>query len=482
MSNNKKYDVVVIGAGPAGYVSAIRCSQLGLKTACVDNWLDEDGEHRLGGTCLNVGCIPSKALLDSSEHFHQVNQEFADHGITVKNVSLDISQMMARKNNISNQLTSGINALFKANKVDLHTGSGQLKINNQIAVTPLDKSKKSYRLDADNVILATGSNPLNIPVAPIDGDKIVDSTGALSFTEVPKRLGVIGAGVIGLELGSVWSRLGSKVILLEAQEEFLPFADRLVASEALRHFGNQGLDIRLGARVTSSSIGKKQITVSYQDGKEQKRIVVDKLLVSVGRTPHTQNLFAPDVDLIIDESGFIDVDEHCRTNLPGVYAIGDVVRGPMLAHKGSEEGVAVAETIVGNNAHINMDLIPSVVYTVPEIAWAGKTEQALLKEEIPFNSGVFPFAANGRAKAMNADIGQVKVLSHAKTDKILGVHIIGPFASEILQAAVVAMEFEGSAEDLARTIFSHPSLSEALHEAALAVDNRAIHAINRKRK
>lgn len=482
MSADNKYDVVVIGAGPAGYVAAIRCSQLGLKTACVDNWLDEAGEHRLGGTCLNVGCIPSKALLDSSEHYHQLNHEFSDHGIAVKDISLDISQMMARKTKISQQLTSGINALFKANKVDLHAGTGQLKVNNQVEVTPLKSKKKSYLLDSDNVILATGSNPLNIPVAPIDGDKIVDSTGALSFDEVPKRMGVIGAGVIGLELGSVWSRLGSKVILLEAQEEFLPFADRLVASEALRHFGKQGLDIRLGARVTSSSVGKKQITVSYEDGKEQKRIVVDKLLVSVGRVPHTENLFAPDVELIIDERGFIDVDEHCRTNLPGVYAIGDVVRGPMLAHKGSEEGIAVAESIVGNQSHINMDLIPSVVYTVPEIAWAGKTEQALLKEDIPFNSGVFPFAANGRAKAMNADIGQVKVLSHAKTDKILGVHIIGPFASEILQEAVVAMEFEGSAEDLARTIFSHPSLSEALHEAALAVDGRAIHAINRKRK
>jgi len=482
MSGNNKYDVVVIGAGPAGYVAAIRCAQLGLKTACVDNWLDQDSKHRLGGTCLNVGSIPSKALLDSSEHYHKLQHEFDDHGIGVEGISLDITKMMARKNKISNQLTSGISALFKANKIDLHTGTGQLQANNQVEVSPLEKKQASYLLDTDNIIIATGSKPLNIPVAPIDNDKIVDSTGALSFSETPKRLGIIGAGVIGLELGSVWNRLGSKVILLEAQEEFLPFADRLVASEALRHFSKQGLDIRLGARVTSSSIGKKQITVSYQDGSEQKRVMVDKLLVSVGRVPHTDNLFAPDVELIIDESGFIDVDEHCRTNLPGVYAIGDVVRGPMLAHKGSEEGIAVAETIVGKAAHVNMDLMPAVVYTEPEIAWSGKTEQALLKEEIPFNSGVFPFAANGRAKAMNADVGQVKILSHAETDQILGVHIIGPFASEILQEAVIAMEFEGSAEDLARTIFSHPSLSEALHEAALAVDGRAIHAINRKRK
>jgi dihydrolipoyl dehydrogenase len=479
MANKNTYDVVVIGAGPAGYVAAIRCAQLGLKTACVDNWLDEKGEHQLGGTCLNVGCIPSKALLESSEHYYRLNHEFSEHGIKAQNTRIDINQMMARKNKITKQLTSGISTLFQANKVDLHCGFGQLQTNNQIQVTPLGKMTKSYLLNAENIILATGSKPLNIPVAPINNEKIVDSTGALNFSSIPKRLAIIGAGIIGLELGSVWNRLGTKVILLEAQDEFLPIADRLIASEAFRHFSNQGLDIRLGARVTSSSIGAKQITVSYQEKSEQKRIVVDRVLVSVGRTPHTKDLFAADVELLIDETGFIDVDQYCRTNIPGVYAIGDIVRGPMLAHKGSEEGIAVAETIVGNKTQLNMDILPSVVYTTPEIAWVGKTEQVLLKEDIPFKSGIFPFAANGRAKAMNADSGQVKILSHAKTDKILGVHIIGPFASEILQQAVIAMEFEGSAEDLARCIYSHPSLSEALHEAALAVDNRAIHAINR---
>jgi len=479
MSNKNSYDVVVIGAGPAGYVAAIRCAQLGLKTACVDNWLDENKEHRLGGTCLNVGCIPSKALLESSEHYYRLNHEFSEHGISAKDSNIDIKKMMARKTKITNKLTSGISALFEANKIDLHCGFGQLQVNNQIQVTPLEKKTNSYLLNATNVILATGSKPLNIPVAPIDNEKIVDSTGALNFKTIPKRLAIIGAGIIGLELGSVWNRLGTKVILLEAQDNFLPMTDRLLAAEALRQFSNQGLDIRLGARVTSSSIGAKQITVSYEEKSEHKRIVADHVLVSVGRTPYTKELFAADVELLIDEAGFIDVDKYCRTNIPSVYAIGDIVRGPMLAHKGSEEGVAVAETIVGNKTQLNMDIMPSVVYTTPEIAWVGKTEQVLLKEDIPFNSGIFPFAANGRAKAMNADSGQVKVLSHAKTDRILGVHIIGPFASEILQQAVIAMEFEGSAEDLARAIFSHPSLSEALHEAALAVDNRAIHAINR---
>jgi len=479
MPKSKKYDVVIIGAGPAGYVSAIRCAQLGLKTACVDNWLDDQGQHRLGGTCLNVGCIPSKALLDSSEHYYQLNHEFTEHGIKADNISLDLSKMMARKTRITHELSSGIRSLFLANKVDLHCGFGQLQRNNKVQVSPKDKNKQSYHIDAENVILATGSKPIDIPVAPIDNNNIVDSSGAISFTSIPKRLAVIGAGIIGLELGSVWSRLGSKVILLEAQEEFLPVADKLISAEALRNFSKQGLDIRLGARVTSSSIGKKQTSISYEQNNEQKRIMVDHVLVAVGRAPYTKNLCANDVELILDESGFVDVDKHCRTNLPGVYAIGDIVRGPMLAHKGSEEGLAVAETIIGNKTQINMDVLPSVVYTVPEIAWVGKTEQALLKEDIPFNSGIFPFAANGRAKAMNSDAGQIKILSHAKTDRILGVHILGPFASEILQQAVIAIEFEGSTEDLARSIFSHPSLSEALHEAALAVDNRAIHAVNR---
>jgi len=479
MSEKKKYDVIIIGAGPAGYVAAIRCSQLGLKTACIDNWQDDKDQHHLGGTCLNAGCIPSKALLESSEHYYQLHHEFSEHGINTNKASLNITQMMDRKNKITHQLSAGINTLFKKNNIDLHQGSGQLLEHNQVAVKPLNPAEKNYVIDGENIILASGSKPMNIPAVPIDNDKIVDSTGALAFSEVPERLAIIGAGVIGLELGSVWNRLGAKVILLEAQEEFLPMADKLMAAEALRHFNRQGLDIRLGARVTASRIEKKGIKVSYQYQQTQKQISVDRILVAVGRTPYTKNLFTANINLLLNEGGFIDVDKYCRTNLPKVYAIGDIVRGPMLAHKGSEEGIAVAETIAGNPTHINMNLVPSVVYTLPEIAWAGKTEQALLKEAIPFKAGIFPFAANGRAKTMGADSGQVKLLSHAETDQILGVHIIGPYASEILQTAVIAMEFEGSAEDLARSIFAHPGLSEALHEAALAIDNRAIHVINK---
>ncbi len=482
MSANKKYDVLVIGAGPAGYVAAIRCAQLGLKVACVDNWLNEDGKHLLGGTCLNVGCIPSKALLDSSQHYYQINHEFAAHGIKVEQCDIDIKQMLKRKEKICHQLSAGIATLFKANKIDLHQGFGKLKNDNKVEVTATalstEKAKKNYYLAAEHIILATGSKPMDIAVAPIDNNFIVDSTGALNFQEVPKRLAIIGGGVIGLELGSVWARLGSKVTILEAQNEFLAIADKLIASEAFRHLSEQGLDIRLGARVTSSKIGKSGVSVSYQEKNQKKRISVDKVLVAVGRIPNTKNIMASDVELRFDESGFVDVDKYNKTNLPNVYAIGDIVRGPMLAHKGSEEGVAVAELIAGGNNAIDLDLIPAVVYTEPEIAWVGKTEQMLLKEGIAFNSGIFPFAANGRAKAMNANIGQVKLLSDAKTDRLLGAHIIGPMASEILQQAVIAMEFEASAEDLARIIFAHPSLSESLHEAALAVDNRAIHAIN----
>jgi dihydrolipoamide dehydrogenase len=355
-----------------------------------------------------------------------------------------------------------------------------LGVGNEVKVTTKDKSNKDYTINAEHIILATGSKSIDIPVAPIDNTNIVDSTGALNFKQVPKSLAVIGGGVIGLELGSVWSRLGSKVTILEAQNEFLSIADRLLASEAHRYLTKQGLDIRLGARVISSTIEKSKVTVTYEDSQDQKQLVVDKVLVAVGRSPNTKGIIASDVELRFDEAGFVDVDKYNKTNLPNVYAIGDLVRGPMLAHKGSEEGVAVAELISGSKNPINLDLIPSVVYTEPEIAWVGKTEQTLLKEGVIFKSGIFSFIANGRAKTMNAGFGQVKILSDAKTDRLLGVHIIGPMASEILQQAVIAMEFEASAEDLARTIYAHPSLSESLHEAALAVDNRAIHAINKK--
>lgn len=480
--NNHHYDVVVIGAGPAGYVAAIRASQLGFNTACIDRWQGDDQQLRLGGTCLNVGCIPSKALLESSELYRQLQQGVDAHGISLSGVSLDLDKMMQRKEQMIEQLTSGIKTLCSSNKITLLHGQAALKEDKKVVVSPIESGSEPYLIEAQHIIIATGSRPIDIPVAPIDHQHIVDSSDALSFSEVPKRLGVIGAGVIGLELGSVWNNLGSKVILLEAQEEFLPCADRAIAKQAMRSFTQQGLDIRMGARVISTSVGKKQISVTYQEGGEEKRILVDKLLVAVGRTPNTDHLASPEVGLLLNEGGLIHVDDECRTNLPGVYAIGDVVRGPMLAHKGSEEGVAVAETIAGGKSRVNLDLIPSVVYTHPEIAWVGKSEQTLVTQGIPYNVGSFPFSANGRAKAMEQTTGQVKIIAHAESDQILGVHIIGPFASELLAQAVIAMEFEASTEDLARTIFSHPTLSEALHEAALAVDNRAIHALNRARK
>lgn len=480
MAANNRFDVVVLGAGPAGYVAAIRCAQLGLKTACVDDWLDPDGVHRLGGTCLNVGCIPSKALLESSEHYATLKQGISAHGIIINGVELDLPAMMQRKHTIIDKLTSGISTLFKSNGVKLIQGRGRLLSNRLIEVTSLSSTPSVTKIESDQIIIATGSRPLDIPVAPINHDTIVDSTGALAFSEVPKRLGIIGAGVIGLELGSIWQRLGSKVILLEAQQEFLPFTDKVISKAALNHFGQQGLEIRLGARVTASHVGKQQITVTYQDSEGDRRLVVDKLLVAVGRVPNSAHLTAPDLHLLLDEGGFIHVDDSCRTSLPGVYAIGDVIRGPMLAHKGSEEGMAVAETIAGKGGSPDLNLIPFVIYTHPEIAWVGKSEESLAAAGIPHRIGLFPFAANGRAIAMDNIGGMVKILSHADSDRILGVHIIGPMASELLATAVVAMEFEASSEDLARTIFAHPTLSEAIHEAALAVDGRAVHSINRK--
>ena len=476
-----QFDVVVIGAGPAGYVCAIRAAQLGLKTACIEKWSDDQGNAKLGGTCLNVGCIPSKALLDSSHKFIEAKDNFAKHGIKLSDLEIDVPTMLARKDAIVKQLTTGVAGLFKANGVTLLPGTGKLLADKRVELTKADGSVEI--VTADNVVLASGSRPIEIPSAPLTKGLIVDSTGALEFQAVPKRLGIIGAGVIGLELGSVWGRLGAEVVMLEALETFLPMADQQIAKEALKIFRKQGLDIRLGARVTGSEIKGNEVEVTYQDaeGKEQK-LTFDKLIVAVGRRPNTENLLAPDSGVNLDERGFIFVDDHCATDVPGVYAIGDVVRGPMLAHKGSEEGVMVAEIISGQNAQMNYDLIPSVIYTHPEVAWVGKSEEAVKASGEEYKVGIFPFAASGRALAAGDTDGMVKVIADKASDRILGVQVVGPSAAEIVQQGVIAMEFAASSEDLALTIFSHPTLSEALHEAALAVDGHAIHIANRKRR
>jgi len=477
------YDVLVIGAGPAGYVASIRASQLGLKTACIEKWIDEDQKPVYGGTCLNVGCIPSKALLDSSHKYAEASHDFDVHGIKVSKVGIDVPAMIARKEKVVKQLTGGITGLFRANKVTGISGTGKLLKDKVVEVT--DKDGKVQTLTADNIILAAGSVPIEIPPTPLDGDVIVDSTGALEFQAVPKRLGVIGAGVIGLELGSVWSRLGSEVIVLEAADDFLPMVDKQISKEAHKILTKQGLDIRLGAKVTGSELKKgkaKGVKVIYEDKDGQKEESFDKLIVCVGRRPFTESLLADDCGVKRNDRGFIEVDDHCATSVPGVYAVGDIVRGPMLAHKGSEEGVMVAEIIAGEKASMNYDLVPSVIYTHPEIAAVGKTEEQLKAEGVDYNVGVFPFAASGRALAANDSDGMVKMLADAKTDRVLGCHIIGPSAAELVQTVVVAMEFSTSAEDIGLTVFSHPALCEAVHEAALAVNGHAIHVANRKKR
>lgn len=477
------FDVIVIGAGPGGYVAAIRATQLGLKTACVEKWIDASNKPVYGGTCLNVGCIPSKALLDSSHKFAEASHDFDVHGIKVSKVGIDVPAMIARKEKVVKQLTGGIAGLFRANKVEGISGTGKLLKDKQVEVT--DHEGKTSVYSADNVILAAGSVPIEIPPTPLDHDVIVDSTGALEFQEVPKRLGVIGAGVIGLELGSVWARLGAEVVVLEAVDAFLPMIDQQIAKEAKKIFTKQGLDIRLGAKVTGSALKKgkvKGVTVTYQDSEGEKKEDFDKLIVCVGRRPLSDKLLADDTGVEINERGFVTVDDHCATGVPGVYAVGDLVRGPMLAHKGSEEGVMVAEIIAGQKASMNYDLVPSVIYTHPEIAAVGKTEEQLKAEGIEYNTGVFPFAASGRALAANDSDGMVKMLADAKTDRVLGCHIIGPSAADLAQSVVVAMEFSSSAEDIGMTVFSHPALCEAVHEAALAVNGHAIHIANRKKR
>ena len=471
MSNN--YDVIIIGAGPAGYVAAIRCAQLGMKTACVDKWLGKDGQPSLGGTCLNAGCIPSKALLESSEWYDRLQQGVATHGIAVDGVTLDVATMIASKDAIVRDLTGGIASLFKANGIEWIQGRGQLRADRKVQLTT--HSGEQQTVTAAHVILAPGSIPVQLAVAPLDNDTIVDSEGALGWTDVPQRLGIIGAGIIGLELGSVWRRLGSEVTLLEAQDVFLPMADQQIAKSALRSFRKQGLDIHLGTCVKSTAITDEGVLVEYENSATEKSLIVDRLIVAVGRQPCTEGLATADAELLLDERGFIHVDEDCSTSAPGVYAIGDAVRGPMLAHKGSEEGIAVAERIAGQHSEVNYEVIPSVVYTHPEIAWVGRTEEALKQAGTDYRTGTFPFAASGRARAMQETEGLVKILCDAVTDRVLGVHILGQSASELIAQAVTAMEFDASSEDIARIIFAHPTLSEALHEAALAIDNRAIH-------
>ena len=472
-----KFDLIVIGGGPGGYVAAIRAAQLGLKTACIDQFTGKDGKPAPGGTCLNVGCIPSKALLDSSKYYHHLRNDYESHGISVNDAVIDVPTMIARKDGIVKKLTGGVTQLFKGNKIAYYHGKGRLKAGRQVEVSPVDGGDDIH-LEAANIILASGSIPIQIPNVEFDGEYIVDNVGALDFDSVPETLGVIGAGVIGLELGSVWNRLGSEVILLEALPDFLPMADKDVSKQAAREFKKQGLDIRLGTLVKGAMVTDNKVTVTLEDKNGENKLSFDRLLVSVGRKPYTEGLLDEDSGVQLNDRGQIQVDEQSKTTAAGVWAIGDCVRGPMLAHKASEEGIAVAELIAGKPAHIHFDTVPWVVYTEPEIAWVGKTEQQLQEDGIDYKSGSFPFAANGRALAGGHPGGLVKMLAEAETDEILGVHILGANASELISECVVAMEFQGASEDLARIVHAHPTLSEAVHEAALHVDRRAIHRGN----
>ena len=472
---SKSFDVAVIGAGPGGYTAAIRAAQLGLSTVCIDEWKNAKGKPSLGGTCLNVGCIPSKALLESSENYERALHKFADHGITVKEVSVDVATMLARKDKIVDTFTGGIGLLFRKNKVASMHGHGRITAVGPVYQVEVKDGDNAETIEVKHIIIATGSSPRQLPFAPVDNDRIVDNTGALALPEVPKRLGVIGAGVIGLEMGSVWKRLGSQVTVLEAMPSFLAAADDQVSREALRIFTKVvGLDIKLGVKISAVKNAKKSVTVEFNDGAAEQKLEFDRLIIAVGRAPNSANLAAEGVGLKVDARGFVEVDGQCRTSLPNVYAIGDVVRGPMLAHKSSEEGVAVAEMIAGQSGHVNLDTVPWVIYTSPEIAWVGKTEQELKAKGVEYRVGQFPFIVNGRARAIGETAGFVKMLADAKTDRILGVHMIGPYASELISEAVVAMEFGASAEDIARIVHAHPTLAEALHEAALGVDKRTI--------
>ena len=470
-----QYDVVVIGSGPAGYIAAVRSAQLGLKTACVEKWRNPDGELALGGTCLNVGCIPSKALLSSSEEYEKTSHHLSTHGITVKGVSMDIPKMLKRKDAIVSKMSKGIEFLFRKNKITWLKGHGKFAGRNDVGILVAVDGDESETVVAKNVIVATGSNARHLPGLKVDNKIVCDNEGALAFESVPQKLGVIGAGVIGLELGSVWRRLGAEVTILEALPTFLGACDDAVSKEAFKLFTGQGLHIHFGVKIGEIKTSAKGAKIAYtdSDGKAQ-TLDCDRLIVSIGRVPNTQNLQLDQVGLAVDERGFIPVDGYCRTGQPSIYAVGDVVRGPMLAHKGEDEGVMVAELIAGQHPHIDYDCIPWVIYTSPEIAWVGRTEQQLVAEGRKYKSGQFPFAANGRALGMDSPDGFVKVLADEETEQILGVHIIGMAASDMIAEAAVAMEFKASAEDIGRICHPHPSLSEAMREASLAIYKRAL--------
>jgi dihydrolipoamide dehydrogenase len=471
------FDVIVIGGGPAGYPAAIRAGQNKLSVACIDEWKNRDGSSAFGGTCLNAGCIPSKALLESTELYHRALHEFAAHGVKLDGVGFDVATMQKRKATIVKQSTQGILTLFKGAGVTPLAGHGKLLAGRQVEFKGHDGATRT--LKARHVVLASGSEPTPLRGVAFDGERIVDSWGALEFTEVPKRLCVIGAGVIGLELGSVWRRIGAETVVLEALEEFLPMADAQLAKEAQRHFKKLGLDIRLGAKVGGAEAKKDGVHVQYSDSKGSQSLVVDRLIVAIGRRPFTAGLLGEGTGVKLDERGFIEVDGHCRTAAADVWAVGDCVRGPMLAHKGKEEGVAVADRLAGHYGEVNYKTIPSVIYTAPEIAWVGLTEQQVKESGRAYKTGNFPFAANGRARALEAGAGFCKIVADSGSDEILGIHVIGPMAGELIAEAVLAMEYSASSEDLQRTIHAHPTLSEALHEAALAADKRAIDIPNR---
>ncbi len=469
------YDVIVIGAGPAGYAASIRCAQLGLKTACIDNWRNRDESASLGGTFINAGCLSSMSLLESAKIYDMLIRDSAGHGIHFENLKVDVKKMVARKDQTRDTISRQIKAIFDHHQINCIHAHGKLLSSNEVEITPLD-GQPNYVIEGQHIILATGSKPIRLPCAPHDNELIIDTTKALSMTEVPKRLGIIGAGVIGLELAGIWNKLGAKVIMLEAQETFLTAADQQIAQEAYLVFSRQGLDIRLGARVVSTRIENNRIKLEYQDHESNHSLTLDKLIVASGRLPNSENLAAAEVDLLLDENGFVHVDENCCTNIPGVYAIGDLTMlGPMLAHKGLEEGIFVAEQIAGRHSSINYDVIPNVVYTDPDIAWVGQTEQALKAMGENYRVGIFPFSSSARAQSLGRPEGMVKIITQAETDVILGVHIIGVRASDLIAEGVLAMEFSASAEDLARTIHAHPTISETLHEAALYLADRALH-------
>ena len=480
MSDVKQYDLVVIGGGPGGYEAAIRAAQLGMAVACIEKRVHK-GKPALGGTCLNVGCIPSKALLDSSHRYEATRHDLAAHGIQTGEVSIDIGTMQARKDKVVDQLTGGVAQLLKGNGIDWLQGSGRLLANKVVEFSPMDGGAVQ-QLAPKHVILATGSVPVQIPVAVVDEDRIVDSTGALEFAEVPRRLGVIGAGVIGLELGSVWRRLGSEVTVFEALDSFLPMLDKFLAKETQKVLTKQGLNIQLGAKVSATQVGSTGVTVSYTQGGAEKTAEFDRLIVCVGRKPYTAGLLGDDSGIRLTERGFVEVNDQCQTSVAGVYAIGDLVRGPMLAHKAMEEGVMAVERIHGEAVQVNYDTIIGVIYTHPEVAWVGLSEEQAVAQGHEVKTGQFGFAVNGRALAAGEAQGFVKFVADAKTDRLLGMHVLGASAGDIVHQGMMALEFVSSVEDLQLMTFAHPTLSEVVHEAALSVDGRAIHAIQRKRK